>query len=536
MARLARWDSEGASERYWRKDPGFWPAATPQDVATRLGWLTLTESMGERLAAAQELVYAARDEGVERLLLLGMGGSSLAPEVFAQTWGAVRGAPRLEVLDSTHPAAVRAAESAGRLDRTWFIVSSKSGSTLEPNSFFEYFWSRLSTPVEKRGRQFLAITDPGSPLETLAKQHQFRHCFLAPPDVGGRYSALTEFGLVPAAIAGVDVRQLLQRAREMAESCSPAVPASKHPGFQLGAALGELAVHGRDKVTFVVSPALSGFPAWAEQLIAESTGKTGKGIVPVAGEVAPFEATNSRDRVVVELRFRSEEARELDTGAALAGAAGVPVLRFALDDLHELGAEFFRWEFAVAAAGVIVGIDPFDQPDVELAKELARRAMSADAPAPSGGVVALPVGPSWEYTSGLARWLAEANVGDYVAIQAFLAPSDRIDEKLRALRSALRRRLRVSTTLGYGPRFLHSTGQLHKGGPASGLFLQLVDEPSEALELPAGHGSFGKIIRAQADGDAQALEQKGRRLFRVQLGRDPISALESLTRSVASGP
>jgi transaldolase / glucose-6-phosphate isomerase len=503
-------------------------------VATRLGWLSLPESSGDRLEAAGEVARAARAEGVERILLLGMGGSSLAPAVFAETWGPVRGAPRLEVLDSTHPAAVKAAEAAGRLDRTWFIVSSKSGSTLEPNSFFAHFWSRLVGPPERRGRQFLAITDPGSPLESLAARHRFRHCFLAPPDVGGRYSALTEFGLVPAALAGVDVRQLLQRAREMAEACSPAVAASRHPGFQLGAALGELAVHGRDKVTFVVSPALSAFPAWGEQLIAESTGKVGKGIVPVAGEVAPFEGTNSSDRVIVEVKFRSEEDRELSAGAAAAVKAGMPVLRFSLDDLHELGAEFFRWEFAVAAAGSIVGIDPFDQPDVELAKELARRAMAGPSSGSTDSVPVVRVDTSWEFTAGLGHWLGDAKVGDYVALQAFLAPSPEMDAALEALRAELRRKLRVSTTLGYGPRFLHSTGQLHKGGPPSGLFLQLIDEPAEALELPDGQGSFRAIVHAQAAGDAQALAQKHRRLLRVQLGGDPVAALARLTHAVSN--
>ncbi|MCI4335475.1 MAG: hypothetical protein L3K04_07620 [Thermoplasmata archaeon] len=531
-ARLARWGEQDAAGAVWRKEPGFWPAAPPEEVPARLGWLTLPQGMGAQLDRILSLAKEVRGSPIERVLVLGMGGSSLAPGVFARTWGVTPGFPRLEILDSTHPDAVLAAARSASLERTLFIVSSKSGTTLEPNSFFAYFWHRLGDRATQRGSQFVAITDPGTPLEQLATAHGFRACFSAPPDVGGRYSALTEFGLVPAALAGVDIRRLLQRAREMAEGCSPAVGAARNPGLQLAAALGELAVHGRNKVTFVASPALGAFPAWAEQLIAESTGKQGQGIVPIAGEVAPFERTHAADRVIVELKLRSEGGGELEGGAAKAREAGIPVLRFQLEDLDELGAEFFRWELAVAAAGPILGIDPFDQPDVELAKELARKALSGPAGGASAEVPLVRVDGSWAFTSGLTRWMDSANVGDYLAVQAFLAPAEATDRLLHELREALRRRLRVSSTLGYGPRFLHSTGQLHKGGPATGLFLQLVDEPAEPVPLPEGHSSFREIIAAQAAGDAMALQQRERRILRIQLGADPAASLRSLSAFV----
>ncbi|MCI4364294.1 MAG: hypothetical protein L3K13_08405 [Thermoplasmata archaeon] len=533
-ARLAGWDANDAAGSIWRKDPTFWPAADPREVPDRLGWLRLPESMGARLEEITAFAKEVRASHFARILLLGMGGSSLASSVFALTWGRVPGYPELEILDSTHPAAVRRATREEPERQTLFLVSSKSGTTLEPNSLFEHFWARLSEHSSSAGENFVAITDPGTPLSTLATSHGFRRLFSSPPDVGGRYSALTEFGLIPAALAGIDVRRVVQRAREMAEESSPAVTASRNPGLLLGAALGELARRGRNKVTFVTSPALSAFPAWAEQLIAESTGKRGTGIVPVAGEVAPFEPTNSGDRVLVALCLRGEDASGLEAGLAKATAAGIPVLRFSLDELDDLGAEFFRWELAVAATGPILGIDPFDQPDVERAKEFARRAMTRD---PRGGGPEVPlvrVDQPAELLSAFTGWLDLANVGDYLAIQAFLAPSEDLDRELLALRSALRRKLRISSTLGYGPRFLHSTGQLHKGGPPTGLFLQLVDEPRQEVELPGGAGSFGGILRAQAAGDAEALREKHRRLLRVQLGQDAAAGLRALTADVAA--
>jgi transaldolase / glucose-6-phosphate isomerase len=534
LARLAAWDTADASGAIWRKDPAFWPAADPKEVPDRLGWLALPESMGGRLDDIHSFAAEVRGGAFERILLLGMGGSSLASSVFARTWGKVPGFPELEILDSTHPQAVRHAAREESARRTLFLVSSKSGTTLEPNSFFEYFWARLSGHGASPGGNFVAITDPGTPLEQLAKSHGFRRLFSSPPDVGGRYSALTEFGLIPAALAGLDVRRVVQRAREMAEESSPAVVASHSPGLQLGAALGELARLGRNKVTFVTSPALAAFPAWAEQLIAESTGKRDTGIVPVAGEVAPFETTNSGDRVLVKLLLRGEDDTDLEAGLSKAEKAGIPVLRFTLDELDDLGAEFFRWELAVAAAGAILGIDPFDQPDVERAKEFARRAMARD---PRGGGPEVPLQRAdqpAELGTAVTAWVNLANVGDYLAIQAFLAPSEALDIHLLELRSALRRKLRLSSTLGYGPRFLHSTGQLHKGGPPSGLFLQLVDDPRNAEELPDGRGSFAGIIRAQAAGDAEALREKNRRLLRVDLGHDAVAGLKILSAAVGA--
>jgi transaldolase/glucose-6-phosphate isomerase len=533
--RLKTWDDEDASGRVWRKDPTFWPAATPEDVATRLDWLHLPENMHDQAGDLRRFADGVRREGYARILLLGMGGSSLAPEVLARTFGPQEGFPRLEVLDSTHPAAVRAALEGGDLDRTLFIVSSKSGTTLEPNAFFRFFWDAVARRDPAPGRHFIAITDAGTPLERLAHERGFRACFLAPSRVGGRYSALSVFGLVPAALAGIDVQQIVDRAWRMAEASAFVVPAAENPGLELGAALGELTLSGRDKVVFVPSPKLASFPAWAEQLIAESTGKEGKGIVPVAGEVRPSDPMSAEDVVLVALRLRSEAEPDSGAGTGLAEAAarGTPVLRFELEDLSDLGQEFYRWELAIAAAGSVIGIDPFDQPDVELAKDLARRAMDSSrtgSASSSDGSVAIDRPEALR--DALDAWVRSARPGDYVAIQAYLSRTEASERALQELRAAVRDRLRVSTTLGFGPRFLHSTGQLHKGGPGSGLFLQIVDRPAEDVPVPDMGSSFGRIVRAQAEGDAAALRQKQRRLLSVDVGADPLHGLSQLTGAI----
>ncbi len=532
--RLEAWEASEFGRKFWRKDPTLWPAAPPDVVLSRMGWIELPETMTERVPDLTEFSDEVREDGFERVVLLGMGGSSLAPEVFGKTFGPSKGHPNLHVLDSTHPEAVRRATADVDIRQVFFVVSSKSGTTLEPNSFFAYFWKEASNASEDPGQQFCAVTDSGTPLETLAEERGFRQCFTATSDVGGRYSALTEFGLVPAALLGVPIARLLDHARKMSKSCGPSVEVGKNPGLRLGAELGELARLGHDKVVFVTSPTLAAFPSWAEQLIAESTGKIGKGIVPVAGEVEPLESFDARDRLLVYLTVRGEEEEGIDSGLARLEAAGTPALVSELGDRHDLGGEFFRWEIAIAAAGTILEIDPYDQPDVERAKELAREAMAA-APEPRSASSTVPR-TSWgeeaAVRTALGSWQSKARSDDYVAIQAYLAPSALMDEALRALRGSLRTRLKLSTTLGYGPRFLHSTGQLHKGGPNSGLFLQLVDTPSEDLEVPPGKVTFARILRAQADGDALALAQKGRRVLSIDLGRDPMSALAGLSKLV----
>jgi transaldolase/glucose-6-phosphate isomerase len=468
------------------------------------------------------------------VVLLGMGGSSLAPEVFQQTFGNAPGYPKLQVLDSTHPAAVKAVEARIDPARTLFVVSSKSGTTTETNSFLYHFWHKLKQVKDDPGAHFVAITDPGTPLETLARERNFRAVFNAPEDVGGRYSALTVFGLVPAALIGADIDAVIERAQRMSRACGPAAPEENHPGIVLGAALAELAAAKRDKVTFLCSPALAAFPAWLEQLIAESTGKDGKGIVPVANEPLMAPEKYGADRFFVSLRLDGDENQMLDRQLAGLQANGYPVARIELKDKSDLGQEFFRWEFAVAAAGAAMRINPFNQPDVQLAKDLAKKAMNGDGgPARAKGEVATADGESLH--RAVTSWLAKKKARDYVSVQAYLDPSPENAAELRALCEALQERLSgAASTLGFGPRFLHSTGQLHKGGLNTVLALQIVDEPGGNLAVPETNYTFDALIRAQALGDFMALKQRRRRVLRVNLGDDSAGGLARLREGVRS--
>ena len=526
------WQTEGVSARLWRRDPTLWPAAPPQDVADRMGWLQLPEAMQEQLATVQSFADEIQTEGIRHVVVLGMGGSSLAPDVFRAMLGGRPGFPELLVLDSTHPDAVAAV--ARRIDplRTLFLVSSKSGTTIEPLSFYRFFWEKVRATGNPPERHFVAITDPGTPLEKLAEEERFRAIFRALPTVGGRYSALTMFGLVPAALVGVDVRALLDRAWTMAEECAPSVPVVEDPGLGLGAVLGELATHGRDKLTFYASRGFAPFPMWVEQLVAESTGKIGKGIVPVVDEPRfPPEGYGS-DRLFVELQEQGHVDTEVATHVARLESAGHPVVRIRVSDRIDLGQEFFRWELAVASAGMVLGINPYDQPDVELAKELAREAMAHPPNLEGAGAATVGVDDTSALGRALRDWMASCRPGDYVAIQAYLAPSAEALAALQQIRHRLLGRLHVATTLGFGPRFLHSTGQLHKGGPNTGLFLQIVDRPGKDLDVPGAGYTFGQLIRSQALGDYQALQQKQRRVLRVDLGSDVPAGLRRLVEAV----
>jgi len=562
--RLAAWQAAGFGRRLWEKDPTLWTSdpKTPE-IADRLGWLGLPTAMRPRLPEIEALGEAAKAEGVRDAVVLGMGGSSLAPEVFARTFASAPGHPSLRVLDSTHPDAVAALAASLDLARTIFVVSSKSGTTTEMLSFFYVFWDRLGSgaaaaPGRDRGQCFVAVTDPGTPLAKLAGERRFRALVEAPPDVGGRYSALTPFGLVPAGLMGVDLDDLLGRGRDMAAACGPQVAAADNPGLFLGAALGELTLAGRDKVTFAASPGLAAFPLWLEQLIAESTGKIGRGIVPVAGEPLGPPESYGDDRFFVGLAL-GDEGAVLDGRLDALERAGHPVARFRLAAPADLAREMFRWEVAVAAAGSVIGVHPFNQPDVQLAKELAGKAMKELAAAHGGGLQAggVPAAGAGAQAGGdggeegdgevhagdpaalgraLADWLAGAGPGTYLGLQAYLAPSAAGDAALGGLQAELSRRTRFATTLGYGPRFLHSTGQLHKGGPPSGRFLQLLDSPADDLPVPETSYSFGTLIRAQAQGDRQALLQRGRRVLRVELGGDATAGLANLGRAIAALP
>ncbi len=531
--RVACWDEAGFARRLWAKDPTLWFDRDQPELSDRLGWLDLPHSMRAQAAGIQAFADQARSEGMRSVVLLGMGGSSLAPEVFQRTFGNRPAYPELMVLDSTHPDAVRAVERRINPAATLFLASSKSGTTLETLSFVRYFWRLVGRHAATPGRHFAAITDPETPLVTLAREREFRRVFTTPADVGGRYSALTAFGLVPAALLGMDIAGLLDRARAVGASVEAGAVA-QNPALELGAAMGELARAGRDKTTFLVSPSLAAYPIWVEQLVAESTGKDGRGIVPVADEPARAPDAYAGDRFFVHLYCTGDEradAASFERAEALA-AAGQPVAAVELPDLLALGAEMYRAQVAVAAAGAALGIHPFNQPDVQLAKDLANQEMSG-----AGGTESLEDQPvrardSAALRQALGELAGSVRPGDYVGIQAYLAPADQTTHDLQALRRVLGAWTGAATTLGYGPRFLHSTGQLHKGGANNGVFLQLLDEPQDDLAVPETDFTFGRFIRAQADGDYKALRQRGRRALRVQLGSDVKGGLAALVDSL----
>jgi glucose-6-phosphate isomerase len=496
--RLAALERIEAVRRLWDRDPTLWKgdAGTPE-LRDRLGWLTVMSEMERHLGPLQAFADEAR-RAFDRVVLLGMGGSSLAPEVLWRTFGRRDGFPPLQMLDSTDPRAVAAVRHGGDPDRSLFIVASKSGTTLETMSLYRYFWRALGG----RGQQFVAITDPGTPLERLAREQGFRWLFLNPADIGGRYSALSLFGLVPAALIGVDVEELLRRGSAMAEQCAADVPPTHNPGAWLGAVMGEAALAGRDKLTLLTSPRLHAFGLWVEQLLAESTGKEGKGIVPVVDEpLRPARAYGS-DRLFVVVSLAGEQA----LGVRRLASAGHPVVEITLHDEFDLGAEFFCWEFATAVAGVVLEVNPFDQPNVAESKQNTKRVL-AD---PEG------IGPP-EYLRrhDIAAFLEAVRPGDYVAVLAFLPPSEENDRRLATVAKALRDRLEAPVTVGYGPRFLHSTGQLHKGGPPRGHFIQLLPADGDDEAIPGEPHSFGDLIAAQAQGDRLALAARGRPVLRV---------------------
>lgn len=511
---------------------GAWEAQAAREIRERLGWLDAVEAFSPRAPELDLFAARVQEEGTDSVVLLGMGGSSLAAEVARRTFGAGEGRPRLLVLDSTDPEAVRRIESQVDLAATLFLVASKSGTTLETMSFYRYFRARVEEVMGAGGDRFVAITDPGTPLAEEAAASGFRACFENPPDIGGRYSALTYFGLVPMALSGVPTGDLLDRARAMRALCGPVVPASHNPGTRLGTALATLALRGRDKVTFLATGALGSFGLWAEQLIAESTGKNGRGLVPIADETLGDPSEYGPDRVFVWLGLEDEV--EQATHALERLEAEHPVLRFPLPDRLALGGEFYRWEFAVATAGALLHINPFDQPNVEESKRNARQVLSEwrdreqpvdEAPVAQdgqltvywGGGNSLPTSnrspaAAIESIAGLAAR------GDYVAILPYFAETAEREGAIEALRARLRSARHIATTVGYGPRYLHSTGQLHKGGPATGIFLLLTADPPVEIDIPGQEAGFGRLMLAQALGDFRSLAAHGRRVARIHLG------------------
>ncbi|MGH7268390.1 MAG: bifunctional transaldolase/phosoglucose isomerase, partial [Candidatus Rokuibacteriota bacterium] len=528
---LEDWRAHDKVRRLWAGDASLW---TGTDEARWLGWLRVLDDRRERADEYRRLGEAARAGGFAHVVVLGMGGSSLCPDVLARTFGRQAGFPELLVLDSTVPAQVRAL--ARRVDpgRALFVVSSKSGTTIEPNVFAAYFLERVEAAVGAgaAGAHFIAITDPGTPLEALARARGFRHVAHGLPDIGGRFSALSSFGMVPAALMGLDVPRFLDRAAAMAEACGASVPPARNPGVALGAVLGTLAGQGRDKVTLVASPRIAALGGWLEQLLAESTGKQGRGLVPVDGEPLGAPEAYGRDRVFVYSRLTSEPSAEQAAAVAAFERAGQPVVRIDIPEPMALGAEFFRWEMATAVAGSILGVDPFDQPDVEAAKVAARRLTAAyeaegrlpdEAPlledgdlrlfadARNAGALAAAAGGTKTAAAYLRAHLDRLRPGDYFAVNAFVAMSEAPDRELTALRRAVRDARGAATTVGYGPRFLHSTGQLHKGGPSTGLFLQLTADTGDDVPIPGHRFGFGVLARAQARGDFEVLAERGRR-------------------------
>jgi transaldolase/glucose-6-phosphate isomerase len=483
--------------RLWGRDPRVWKEDAP-DIARALGWLTVGEHMAQRVPELERFAAGLRAE-FDTAVLCGMGGSGLAARVLAQCIGHASGYPALHVLDSTDARALRSADEL-ELERTLFVIASKSGTTQETWCLFRHFWERAG----HNGAQFIAITDPGSALADLARARGFRALFLNPPDIGGRFSALSYFGLVPAALQGIDIRELLHRAHRMSERCSALVPPEHSPAAWLGAVLGEAARAGRDKLTVVTSPELRPLGAWVEHLVAESTGKEGRGIVPVVGEALGAPASYGDDRLFAVLTLAEESAKLRGPMEALA-AARHPVVWFELDDTYDLGAEFFRWEMAVAMAGIVLRVNPFDQPNVAESKRNAREVLAG----------CRRVHSQLADHATVQRFLARIPPGHYLAVQAYVQPCARNDAALAALQARWRDRSRVAVTVGYGPRFLHSTGQLHKGGPPIGHFIQIVERATEDVPIPGEAYGFEDLKHAQADGDLDALARCGRPVLRV---------------------
>ena len=546
------WRANGKVRRLWQRDASLW---TGTDEANWLGWLAITEDQITQSQNLRGIAEDVKNEGFTHVLLLGMGGSSLGPEVLTKTFGKIAGFPELHVLDSTDPAQVKAFENKVDLAKTLFIVSSKSGSTLEPNIFKQYFFDRVKRVLgaEKAGSRFIAITDPGSKMQHVAEADRFRNIFYGLPSIGGRYSALSNFGMVPAAVMGLDTQKFLDRTEEMVQACMSCVPVEQNPGVVLGIILGTAAKGGRDKVTIVASPGISDVGAWLEQLLAESTGKQGKGIIPVDREELGSPDVYGNDRVFAYVRLESAPDREQDAKLAALEKAGHPVVRISLADTYDLGQEFFRWEIATAVAGSIIGINAFNQPDVEASKVATRNltaeyektgSLPAEKPIlddkgiklfsdeKNAADLANAAGNDKSLVGYLRAHLNRLRAGDYFALLAYVEMNEEHEEKLQAIRHAVRNQKRMATCLGFGPRFLHSTGQAYKGGPNTGVFLQLTCDDAQDLPVPGQKYTFGVVKAAQARGDFQVLAERNRRALRVHLGADLQAGLSTLQAAV----
>lgn len=556
-ATLKKMDESGFVARVWKKDAPLWKSepAHQQIIKNALGWLHVTDVVQEHAGELKAFAEQIRKEGYKHVVVLGMGGSSLCPEVLRRTFGKQQGWPELLVLDSTVPAAVSALEKKVDLTKTLFLVASKSGTTTEPVMFHHYFYARVKEKLgDKAGRNFIAVTDPDTLLKKEADRDGFRRVFLNPADIGGRYSALSFFGMVPFTLMGGDVERLLDRAHHAMHACADCIGAAENPGARLGAAIGTLTRAGRDKLTLIADKPIDSVGLWIEQLIAESTGKEGKGILPVAGEPVGAPEVYGNDRIFVHLYAGERPDKNTEQKVAALEAAGHPVIRHRLHDAYDLGEEFFVWEFATAVAGQLIGIDPFDQPNVQESKDNTKRllgelsktgklpeqqllikkgdlAIYSDPPA-----TFVAAGKDDSFATALAKQLAQIRSGDYVALTAYIEETAEHDAYLEKIRVAIRNRWKVATTVGYGPRFLHSTGQLHKGGGANGVFLQMTAAPANDLKIPGETFTFGQLCKSQSLGDFQSLASRKRRAVSIDLGVSIIEGLNLILQTAEKPP
>jgi len=547
-ASLEEWRKSNKVARLWQKDASLW---TRTDESSWLGWLHIVDQQLAHDDAFKRIAEDVQKTRFKHALLLGMGGSSLCPEVLRMTFGKIKGFPELHVLDSTDPVQIKSIEQKLDLKSTLCIVSSKSGSTLEPNIYKQYFFERVKAKVGEKevGNRFVAITDPGSHLQEVAVADKFREIFFGLPSIGGRYSALSNFGMVPAAIMGLDMEKFLQITKEMVAACGPGVTVHDNPGVVLGTVLGVAARHGRDKLTIIASPGIYDLGAWLEQLIAESTGKNGRGIIPVDRERIARPSVYGKDRVFVYLRLASKPNKTQDKAVMALEKAGHPVVSISVDHVYTLGQEFFRWEIATAVAGSIIGINAFNQPDVEASKVETRKLTSeyeakgklpVEVPffeangvqfyADEKNVAAIHGGLN--AAAVLKTHLSRLNPGDYFAVLGYIPMNAENEKALQGMRHAVRDKKKVATVLGFGPRFLHSTGQAYKGGPNSGVFLQITCADAKDLPVPGQKYTFGVVKAAQARGDFAVLSERGRRALRVHLGKNLKSALATLSKAV----
>jgi transaldolase/glucose-6-phosphate isomerase len=544
---MADWQSGRKMTRLWDRDSSLW---TGTDESNWLGWLDIVEEQTAQQEQLQKVAKEVQARGFEHVLLLGMGGSSLCPEVLRMTFGHIPHFPVLHVLDSTDPAQVKAFEHQIDIPKTLFIVSSKSGSTLEPNIFKQYFFERAKQILgaHEVGKHFIAITDPGSKMQQVAEADRFLHVFFGRASIGGRYSALSNFGMIPAAVIGLDTKKFLARAAEMVRACGPSVTVEENAGTALGCILGTAANAGRDKVTIITSPGISDLGAWLEQLLAESTGKIGKGIIPVDREQLASPDVYGTDRVFTYIRLENGVDPDQEAKIAALEKAGQPVVRITMPDIYDLGAEFFRWEIATAVAGAIIGINAFNQPDVEASK-LATRSLTSEyektgslppeepiledsgiklfTDEKNAAELAKTAGDK-SLLSYLKAHLSRIKPGDYFAVLGYIQMNAEHEKDLQSIRHEVRDKKHVATCLGFGPRFLHSTGQAYKGGPNTGVFLQVTCDDAVQLPVPGQKYTFGVVKAAQARGDFQVLAERGRRALRVHLGSNLKSGLATL--------